>query len=153
MTARTTSNRSRSAAALLALLLLAIATAACLPAEERTFFDRTNAMRRSEGVAALQENDVLTAKAEGWARQMAATGNLVHSNLTSGLGDLRWTALGENIGMSSPTSDTLLTIQKAMAASSSHRANMVNRQFTHMGVGVARDAAGRVWVAEVFARL
>jgi uncharacterized protein YkwD len=30
---------------------------------------------------------------------------------------------------------------------------MLNSGFTHMGVGVARDGAGRIWVAEVFARL
>jgi uncharacterized protein YkwD len=34
-----------------------------------------------------------------------------------------------------------------------HRANLVNSGFTHIGVGVAKDSRGRVWVAEVFARL
>ena len=32
-------------------------------------------------------------------------------------------------------------------------ANLVNSGFTHMGVGVATDRSGTVWVAEVFARL
>lgn len=143
----------RSGAALLAVLLVALVAAGCMPAAERTFLDRTNTLRASVGVSALQENDVLTAKAEDWAQHMASTGVLEHSVLSSGLGGLSWTMLGENVGTSTPTSDTLLTIHNAFAASTGHRANLVNNQFTHMGVGVATDSSGKVWVAEVFARL
>jgi uncharacterized protein YkwD len=38
-------------------------------------------------------------------------------------------------------------------ASSGHRANLLKAGFTHMGVGVAQDSRGRIWVAEVFATL
>lgn len=148
-----TTRRRRSVVALLALLALALAAAACMPAEERTFFDRTNALRATEHVSQLAEQDILTAKAEAWAQHMAATGRLEHSVLTADLGDLAWTKLGENVGMSGPTSDTLLTIHNMFVASAEHRANLVNSQYTHMGVGVATDSAGRVWVSEVFAQL
>jgi uncharacterized protein YkwD len=136
-----------------AILLLSVAAAGCMPASERTFLDRTNALRTSQGVSRVRENETLTRKAEAWAQHMASTGRLEHSSISSGLGDLSWSALGENVAMHSPTSDTLLTIFNMLAASSGHRANMVNSRFTHMGVGVARDAAGRIWVAEVFADL
>jgi len=152
MTSSTTA-RTRPLALLLAVALLAVAAAGCMPGPERTFLDRTNAGRAYVGVRAVSEHDTLTAKAEDWAQHMAATGVLSHSSLSSGLGGLRWTALGENVGMSSPTSDTLLTIFSAFVSSSSHFANMVDRRYTHMGVGVATDRAGRVWVAEVFAAL
>jgi uncharacterized protein YkwD len=138
---------------LLAVLALVLAAAGCMPAQERTFFDRTNALRASASVPLLAEQDILTAKAEAWAQHMATTGRLEHSNLTDGLGGLSWTKLGENVGMSGPTSNTLLTIHNAFVASTTHRSNLVNSQYTHMGVGVATDSAGRVWVAEVFARL
>jgi uncharacterized protein YkwD len=84
---------------------------------------------------------------------MAATGRLEHSTLSAGLGSLGWTALGENVGYSSRTSNTLLTIHNKFVGSSAHRANLLDRRWTHMGVGVARDSSGRIWVAEVFARL
>ena len=146
-------DRRRPAVALLAIVLLALAAAGCMPADARTFLDRTNALRSSAHVPALKEHDTLTKKAEAWAQHMASTGKLAHSNLAEGLGGLNWRALGENVGYSSPTSDTLKTIHNLFVSSSAHRANLLNSGFTHMGVGVATDSRGRVWVAEVFARL
>jgi uncharacterized protein YkwD len=124
-----------------------------MPQDAKTFLDRTNALRSSVGVAPLAEHDVLTAKAEDWANHMAATGVLDHSHLTQDLDGLSWQALGENVAMSPPTSDTLRTLFDLLASSAQHRANSISSQFTHMGVGVATDAEGRVWVAEVFAKL
>ena len=134
-------------------MLLAISAAACMPAEERTFLDRTNSLRASQGVPALGEHGTLTDKAERWAQYLAATGQLRHSQLSQGLESLSWRALGENVGVSTPTSDTLATLHERLAASAPHRANMLNGGFTHMGVGVATGADGRVWVVEVFAAL
>lgn len=139
--------------ALLSLVLLAVAAAACMPNEERTFLDRTNALRSSRGVPQLAENDVLTAKAEAWAVHMASTGVLAHSNLSQGLDGLGWRSLGENVGMRTPTSDTLLSLYNDFAGSAVHLQNMLSTQFNHMGVGVATSPDGRVWVAEVFAGL
>lgn len=153
MPTRSTPARSRSAAILVAVLVLATAVAGCMPAQERTFVDRTNALRSSLGIPSLEEHDVLTRKAEDWAHHLAATQRLEHSRLSDGLGNLDWTALGENVAMSSPTSNTLLSLFNLLASSSSHRANMVNRGYTHMGVGLAKDGAGKLWVVEVFATL
>jgi uncharacterized protein YkwD len=155
MTTITASNpaKRRSVLAILAIVVLALAAAGCMPSDSRTFLDRTNSLRKSYGVRALAENDTLTNKAEAWAQHMASTGTLEHSNLASGLGSLNWQMLGENVGYSSPTSNTLLTIHNLFVASAPHKANLVNSRFTHMGVGVATDSRGRVWVAEVFAQL
>jgi uncharacterized protein YkwD len=154
--ARPTTGRIRSrrgGLAVLAIALLAVALAGCMPDDARTFLDRTNSLRKANGVPSLAEHDTLTQKAEAWAQHMAATGRLEHSTLSAGLGSLGWTALGENVGYSSPTSNTLLTIHNMFVSSPDHRANLLNSGFTHMGVGVAKDSSGRVWVAEVFARL
>jgi uncharacterized protein YkwD len=149
----TAPRRRRPALVAVALALFVLLAAGCMPDDARTFLDRTNALRKTEGVRALKEHDTLTRKAEDWAQHMARTGRLEHSKLTDGLGGLRWTALGENVGYSSRTSDTLKTIHNLFVNSAGHRANLVNPKFTHMGVGVATDSRGRVWVAEVFARL
>jgi uncharacterized protein YkwD len=148
-----TRSRRRSAGALLAIVLLAVAAAGCMPSDAKTFLSRTNTLRASQGVPALKENDTLTRKAEAWAQYMAKTGRLAHSNLTDGLSGLKWRSLGENVGYSSPTSDTLKSIHNMFVASSGHRANLVNSGYTHMGVGVAKDSKGTIWVAEVFAKL
>lgn len=140
-------------ASVLGAVLLAVAAAACMPADARTFLDRANALRASSGVPALQEHDVLTDKAEAWAQHLAATGRLEHSSLGSGLGGLQWRALGENLAVSTPTADTLASLHDLLVSSSEHRANILNRGFTHLGVGVASGADGRVWVVQVFAAL
>ena len=145
--------KRRSVGAILAIVVLALAAAGCMPGDARTFLERTNNYRISKGVPVLREHDTLTRKAEDWAQHMAATGRLEHSNLSSGLSGLAWKSLGENVGYSSPTSDTYKTIHNMFVNSSGHRANLLNKGFTHMGVGVAKDKYGRVWVAEVFARL
>jgi uncharacterized protein YkwD len=145
--------RRRSAGALLAIVLLGVVAAGCMPADGRTFLDRTNALRDDHRVGGLVEHQALTDKAEAWAQHMARTGRLEHSTLSDGLSRVSWTALGENVAYSSPTSNTLLTIHNMFVSSSAHRSNLLNSGYTHMGVGVARDGAGRIWVAEVFARL
>jgi uncharacterized protein YkwD len=147
------SPRVRRSLAILSVALVAVAAAGCMPQDAKTLLDRTNALRSSVGVAPLAEHDVLTDKAEAWAQHMAATGVLAHSHLTQDLDGLAWLALGENVGMSPPTSDTLGSIFDLLASSAQHRANTISSQFTHMGVGVATDRDGRVWVAEVFAKL
>jgi uncharacterized protein YkwD len=139
--------------ALVGVALLAVAAAGCMPPEERTFFDRTNALRAAQGLATLSEDDALSAKAEQWAQHMAASGVLEHSTMAQGLDGLGWVALGENVGVTTPTSDSLLSLHNMLVASDVHRANLLNSGFTHMGVGLATGPDGRVWVAEVFATL
>lgn len=133
--------------------VLVFAVTACMSADARTFLDRTNDLRASQGVSPLAEHDALTAKAERWAAYLAQTGTLRHSQLTDDLGGLAWQELAENVGVSDPTGDTLLSLQNAFAGSAEHRQNMLNSRYTHLGVGLATGADGRVWVVEVFARL
>lgn len=142
----------RATGALLTLLLLVV-TSACLPKEEQSILDRTNALRAANGVAPLKEHSTLTAKAEWWAQHMAGTGSLQHSTLTAGLDGLSWRYLAENVAVSAPTADTLRTIFELLASSPTHRANMLDRRYTHIGIGVAKGPDGRVWVVQEFAAL
>lgn len=138
---------------MIGLVALALVAAACMPPEARTFLDRTNSMRAAAGVHGLAEHDTLTRKAEQWAQHMAASGQLGHSQLAQGLEGLSWRALTENVAVSDPTGDTLLSLHNALANSPQHRQNLLSGEFTHMGVGVATGPDGRVWVTEVFAGL
>ena len=140
--------------ALFAILALAVALlAGCLSPEEQSFLDRTNQVRASTGATALAVHPSLNAKAQDWAEHMAATNQLYHSTLSDGLGGVDWTTLGENVGRSSPNGDWALKLHDKLVASPGHYRNLVDRRFTHMGVGVARAANGDVYVAEVFAAI
>jgi uncharacterized protein YkwD len=139
--------------ALVAVVLLALTTSACLPQQEQSFLDRTNSLRSSQGLRAYKEHGTLSAKAEAWAQHMASTGRLSHSTLTAGLGGLAWKALGENVGVVPGSGDPWLRCHQMFAGSAVHRANLLSSRFTHMGVGVATSRDGRVWVVEVFAQL
>ena len=87
---------------------------------------------------------MLTAKAEAWAQHMAATGCLCHSNLPDGV-TVGWRKLGENIGRG----PSVASIHDALVHSPLHYANMVDRAFHWVGVGVAYGG-GQMYVAEVF---
>src|ERR687897_472425 len=74
------------------------------------------------------------------ARRMADQGTLYHNpRLTTQV--TSWRLVGENVG----TGPDPLTVHRAFMRSPSHRANVLSREFTRIGVGaVARD--GQVWV-------
>jgi len=76
---------------------------------------------------------------------MGRNGSLDHSNIGSLLG--AWSGVGENIGFGGSVS----VIFDALVGSSGHYQNMVG-EWTHMGVGVWRDAQGALWTCHVFAR-
>lgn len=59
------------------------------------------------------------------------------------------TALGENVAHAgSPAS-----AHRTLWSSPSHRANLLNNEFNALGLGVARDDDGWLWVCELFARI
>lgn len=53
---------------------------------------------------------------------------------------------GENVALAA----TPALAHRALWESPSHRANILGRHFDHLGVGVARDAQGNLWVTELF---
>ena len=112
---------------------------------EGDFASRINSVRSSAGLGALQRHGSLDSYAREWARHMGRNGSLDHSNIGSLLGP--WSGVGENIGYGGSVS----VIFDALVGSSGHYQNMVG-DWTHMGVGVWRDAQGALWTCHVFAR-
>jgi uncharacterized protein YkwD len=115
------------------------------PAAEGQFFASINGVRAGAGVPALQADGGLASYARGWARSMAESGVLGHSDVSSLLGP--WGAVGENVGMGHAVGPLF----DALVASSGHYANMVDGSFTHLGVGVWVDDEGTIWTVHVFA--
>ena len=138
---------ARARLAVLALSVLAVA-GACLPmnGQESHLFTETNRMRAQAGLPALAHHDDLVREAREWAQVLASRGQLAHQDLNA-LGT-QWTAAAENVGRSTSIED----ITARLAASPSHRANMLSPKYTHSGVGTARSKNGTVYAVQLFLR-
>jgi uncharacterized protein YkwD len=150
-----TPGRQRLAAALVAfaLVLAALVTGAATVAApagatsvEDSFTSRMNQARVARGIPRLTTRSHLVAVAREWANTMAAQSKLYHNpELTSDVNNWRW--VGENVGYGPDA----LTVHVAFMSSPGHRANILDRDYTEVGVG-AVVVGSRVWVAEVFRR-
>ncbi len=84
---------------------------------------------------ALIVHDELTALSRSWAQTMADAGEIFHADPISAGLSAPWLKLGENVGVG----PTVPELMDAFEASPGHHANIVDPEFTHVGVGV-------VWV-------
>ncbi|HVM64359.1 MAG TPA: CAP domain-containing protein [Acidimicrobiales bacterium] len=107
-------------------------------------------VRTQRGLPPLAIDPSVANGAQEWSGGMALFDTLVHDlKFSSELAtiDPGWQAEGENVGVGG----TPQSIEAAFVASPPHLANMLGN-FTHMGVGVFVDGAGRIWVTERFYR-
>jgi len=116
-------------------------------------FRMVNAARASERLDALELDERLAALAQSHAEAMRRAQKTAHD---AGDGDLSYRLeqlgleldAGENVAHAA--SATLA--QRALWASPSHRENLLFPQFNQLGIGVAPDADGTLWVCQVFGR-
>jgi uncharacterized protein YkwD len=112
---------------------------------ESQFIAKMNAARQSAGLRPYSVASDLTSVARGHSNQMAQRQQLYHNpSLTSDVQN--WQAVGENVG-EGPTVDD---IHQAFMNSPEHRDNILDHDFTQVGVGVTVDSHGTVWVTEDF---
>jgi hypothetical protein len=112
---------------------------------ESEFTSRTNAERSSRGIRTYAVRSDLVAVARRHAARMAARGSIYHNpNLAGEVSG--WQAVGENVGMGGDVA----SIHQAFMNSSGHRANILDRGFTEVGMGTATDSQGRLYVTQVF---
>jgi len=76
---------------------------------------------------------------------MAQNQSLSH-NSSLGSDVCCWSSIGENIGEGQSESQ----IENAFMNSAPHRDNILSSAYTQIGVGVATDSHGTLWVDEVF---
>ena len=113
---------------------------------EDTFTAKLNYARTSRGIPRLTPRSALITVARQQAQRMASSNTLYHNpNLTKDVTNWRW--VGENVGYGPDA----LTVHVAFMNSPGHRANILDRDYTEVGIG-AVTVNGRVWVAEVFRR-
>lgn len=125
--------------------LAVAAPAAHASTEESQFTSMTNSERSGRGLRTYSVSSDLVAVARRHAQRMAASGKIYHNpNLGSEVSG--WQAVGENVGMGGSAS----SIHQAFMNSAPHRANILDTDFTQVGMGTARDSKGVLYITQVF---
>jgi Cysteine-rich secretory protein family len=112
---------------------------------ESQFISDMNSARQANGLRPYAVASDLTSVARSHSEQMASRQSLYHNpSLTTQVSN--WQAVGENVG----EGPTVADIHQAFMNSPEHRANILDHDFTQVGVGVTVDGNGIVWVTEDF---
>ena len=146
------------------------ASAEALSPDEQDFIGRVNAERTTRGLNALAVDPLLVHTARAHSREMCSLSYFDHHSPTAGLdtpmdrylkglhdgGSATPEALlvGENIYYCSVSNDIYNVDygHRALMNSPGHRANILEKRFTKIGLGVYRNARGEFWVTEMFSR-
>ena len=148
----------------LALCALLVATAAAaddpkpgklkLSEAEQAVLDLTNAERKAAGLPDLKPSPVLMKLAREHSATMARLGQLGHELEGKTFNDrlreakVAYRGVGENVGYA------YRTPKEAVAGwmnSAPHKANLLNKDFTEIGVAVAKSADGTPYWTQIFA--
>jgi hypothetical protein len=150
------SMRSLHISSIVALLvtLSTQARAQELVGDEQRLIELVNAARAEAGLGELQPDTQLAAVARSHSSDMAENQFFSHVSPTNGdvthrlnTAHVRYRNAGENIALDSSVD----TAHQAFMNSPAHRANVLNPDFTNIGVGVVR-VGDRVMVTEAFTR-
>lgn len=119
-----------------------------------TIATMVNALRASESMGAFARDERLDAVARRHAQEMMRKGETAHDvgsgDLTSRLDEagIATSRAGENVAHAA----NVTLAHRALHASPSHRANLLDANYTHFGVAAATAEDGSVFVCQVFAK-
>jgi uncharacterized protein YkwD len=121
--------------------------------DEQAVIDATNAERQAAGLGPLTADAKLLAAARGHAANMAKQDKLDHTLDGKTFDDrakaagYRYSRLAENIAWNQPTPKEVVA---GWMNSKGHKANILNTEFTQIGVAVAKNAKGEPYWVQVF---
>jgi uncharacterized protein YkwD len=121
--------------------------------EEQQALALLNADRAANGLQPVKLNAQLTALAESYVKDMINRGYFAHNN-PEGLSPfdrmrqagISYRYAGENLAINK----TITGAESAFMSSSGHRANILNGNYTQVGIGVAHSSNGMLYVAQEF---
>jgi len=123
--------------------------------DEATVVEQANVERKKVDVPPLTMNPLLSDAARAHALNMAKQDKLEHT-LDGKTADERvtavgykWSATGENIGWNARTAKDAVA---SWMDSPPHKENMLNPEYTEIGVGVAVNAKGERYWVQVFGK-
>lgn len=117
-------------------------------ASSAELYDLVNQERAAAGLPLLARDSRIDAVAQRWSASMAASGELAHNPSYSTQIPTGWRSAAENVG----TGPDTRAVHRALMESAGHRANILDRDFTSIGIGVATDSRGTVWITQNFAQ-
>jgi uncharacterized protein YkwD len=126
-----------------------------LSEEEQGILDATNAERKAAGLPALKPNPKLAAAARGHSENMAKQSKLEHildeKSPVDRVKAARYAfrMVGENVEHNAPTPAEAV---KDWMNSPGHKANILNKDFTEIGIGVAKNEKGERYWTQVFGK-
>jgi uncharacterized protein YkwD len=127
-----------------------------MSAQEQTIVDLVNQQRAQAGLAPLQVSPQLVEAAQIHSQDMATLGQMEHTLPGAALPTLQsraqyvgynYTYLGENIAFNYPDDNSVMT---AWMNSPGHRANILDVNYTQIGVGIATDSLGEPYYTQEF---
>lgn len=127
----------------------ALAQATDPAAAEAEFVSRINDLRRSKGLGTLTVHDELVRVARGWAARMAEADEISHNPDLAHRVTADWQKLGENVGVGM----TVAKLHDAFVNSPAHYRNLVDPDFTHVGVAVVLGRDGAIFTTHQFMKL
>ena len=140
-----------------ALFVLSLGLAVAPPAAAQTdpataeadFVARINALRASKGLRQLAVHAELVGLGRSWAGQMAKADQISHNPDLANAVKADWQKLGENVGVGM----TVEKLHQAFMDSPTHYKNLVDPDWTHLGVGVVLGRDGAIFTAHQFMEL
>jgi uncharacterized protein YkwD len=121
-------------------------------------FNLANAARSDAGLKPLSRSSAMDTVARNWSLHLASNGlPLAHNPNYSNQIPSGWRAAGENVAWISAASgmsqaQLASRIHNNWMGSAGHRANILNPDFTHLGVGVAHHPDHGHYFTQNFAR-
>lgn len=138
-----------------------------IPEVERAMFEEVNRVREEEGLPALEFDDGLTAAARQHSDEMNRLYYFAHDSPTAGLrsvservysAGLTDISVAENLASenSVPASADAAAVGRKLTelllASPYHRENIMDRRFTHSGIGCVASEEGTLFCTQVFSK-
>ena len=125
---------------------------------EFDIFDLVNQERRRKRLGDLEWNNDLAKLARNYSKKMAREDFFDHYDSDGGSIIERansarvknWRKIGENLFFCHGINNYSGVAVKGWLKSASHRRNMLDREWTDTGIGVAKARDGRIYVTQVF---
>lgn len=125
---------------------------------ESEIFELVNEERRRKRLNQLEWNDDLARIARNYSKKMARENFFDHydsdgANVIDRAKSARlknWSKIGENLFFCQGIRNYSGFAVKGWLNSSSHRRNMLDREWTQTGIGVAKSRGGEIYVTQVF---
>ncbi len=144
----TTERAQRPAVTLDAVAVAASSTTAAR--YEARIVTLVNRARTGHGLRALRPSPCADGYSERWSTHMASVSRMSHQSQRPILNACHARQVGENVAYGNVSADTMMSM---WMHSPGHRANILKRSFTHIGVAAVQTSSGRWWGTQNFATL